>query len=143
MKIGPSFLNFAKRLQLAKLMQKRPFRRLDGNSSSLFISLTSLSLSLTLYVKICGTISAVLGSTSEPLWHAYLSTILTYQFGQLWAVMFRNSSRTLFEQIMSQRFLETLEDALTSPRTEMFVKERHMDVLGAIVYACANGEVSN
>jgi hypothetical protein len=55
--------------------------------------------------------------------------------------MFRNSSRTLFEQIMSQRFLETLEDALTSPRTEMFVKERHMDVLGAIVYACANGEV--
>ena len=54
--------------------------------------------------------------------------------------MFRNSSKTLLEQIMSRKFLEALEDVLTSPRTPMIVKERLMEVLGAVTYACGNGK---
>jgi len=41
---------------------------------------------------------------------------------------------------MSQKFLDTLEDVLTSPRTPMIVKERLMEVLGAVTYACGSGE---
>ena len=40
---------------------------------------------------------------------------------------------------MSQKFLENLEDVLTSPRTPTIVKERFMEVLGAVVYACGSG----
>jgi len=34
--------------------------------------------------------------------------------------------------------LENLEDVLTSPRTPTIVKERFMEVLGAVVYACGS-----
>jgi hypothetical protein len=54
--------------------------------------------------------------------------------------MFRNSSTTLLDQIMSQIFLDALEYTFASPRTQMIVQERLVEVLGAVVYACANGK---
>jgi hypothetical protein len=39
------------------------------------------------------------------------------------------------QQIMSRKFLETLEEVLTSSRTSPVVRERLMDVLAAVAYA--------
>lgn len=39
------------------------------------------------------------------------------------------------QQIMTKKFLDTLEDVLTSPRTSPVVRERLMDVLAAVAYA--------
>ncbi|KIM82175.1 hypothetical protein PILCRDRAFT_470719 [Piloderma croceum F 1598] len=68
----------------------------------------------------------------------YAEPAAQFSAAQLWAIMFRNSSKTLLEQIMSHKFLDALEDVLTSPRTPTIVKERLMEVLGAVTYACGN-----
>ncbi|KAJ7751181.1 hypothetical protein B0H14DRAFT_3602820 [Mycena olivaceomarginata] len=52
----------------------------------------------------------------------------------LWAIMLRNSSDTFISQSTSRKFLDTLEDLLTS-RTSPVGRERVMDVLVAAVYA--------
>lgn len=44
------------------------------------------------------------------------------------------------QQIMSRKFLDTLEDVLTSSRTSPVVRERLMDVLAAVAYASQNSE---
>jgi hypothetical protein len=57
---------------------------------------------------------------------------------RLWAIMLRNSSEIFMQQIMSRKFLETLEEVLTSSRTSPVVRERLMDVLAAVAYASGN-----
>ncbi|KAJ7279148.1 hypothetical protein C8J57DRAFT_154703 [Mycena rebaudengoi] len=54
---------------------------------------------------------------------------------RLWAIMLRNSSDTFISQSTSRKFLDTLEDLLTSARTSPVVRERVMDVLAAAAYA--------
>ncbi|KAK7055193.1 hypothetical protein R3P38DRAFT_2845741 [Favolaschia claudopus] len=54
---------------------------------------------------------------------------------RLWAIMLRNSSETFINQSTSRKFLDTLEDLLTSTRTIPVVRERVMDVLAAAAYA--------
>ncbi|KAJ7233200.1 hypothetical protein C8J57DRAFT_1480382 [Mycena rebaudengoi] len=60
---------------------------------------------------------------------------------RLWAIMLRNSSDTFISQSTSRKFLDTLEDLLTSARTSPVVRERVMDVLTAAAYA--NGTKKN
>ncbi|KAK7029778.1 hypothetical protein R3P38DRAFT_2439536, partial [Favolaschia claudopus] len=54
---------------------------------------------------------------------------------RLWAIMLRNSSEIFINQSTSRKFLDTLEDLLTSTRTIPVVRERVMDVLAAAAYA--------
>ncbi|KAJ7780338.1 hypothetical protein B0H14DRAFT_3586294, partial [Mycena olivaceomarginata] len=54
---------------------------------------------------------------------------------RLWAIMLRNSSDIFISQSTSRKFLDTLEDLLTSSRTSPVVRERVMDVLAAAAYA--------
>ncbi|KAF8130908.1 hypothetical protein K438DRAFT_1886092 [Mycena galopus ATCC 62051] len=49
--------------------------------------------------------------------------------------MLRNSSDTFINQSTARKFLDTLEDLLTSSRTAPVVRERVMDVLAAAAYA--------
>ncbi|KAI0255530.1 hypothetical protein BJV78DRAFT_1358700 [Lactifluus subvellereus] len=54
---------------------------------------------------------------------------------RLWAIMLRNSSEIFVHQCMKSKFMDTLEDVLTSPRTSPVVRERLLDVLAAAAYA--------
>ncbi|KAK0200973.1 hypothetical protein DFS33DRAFT_1092493 [Desarmillaria ectypa] len=54
---------------------------------------------------------------------------------RLWAIMLRNSTDTFISQSTSKKFLDTLEDVITSPRTSPVVRERVMDVVAAAAYA--------
>ncbi|KAJ7724674.1 hypothetical protein B0H14DRAFT_3003639 [Mycena olivaceomarginata] len=54
---------------------------------------------------------------------------------RLWVIMLRNSSNTFIAQSTSRKFLDTLEDLLTSSRTSPVVRDRAMDVLAAAAYA--------
>jgi hypothetical protein len=56
---------------------------------------------------------------------------------QLWAVMLRNSSELFVYQCMKSKFMDTLEDVITSQRTSPIVRERLLDVLAAAAYASA------
>ncbi|KAJ7145882.1 hypothetical protein C8R44DRAFT_863719 [Mycena epipterygia] len=49
--------------------------------------------------------------------------------------MLRNSSDTFISQSTSRKFLDTVEDLLTSSRTSPVVRKRVMDVLAAAAYA--------
>ncbi|KAL0568113.1 hypothetical protein V5O48_013882 [Marasmius crinis-equi] len=54
---------------------------------------------------------------------------------RLWAIMLRNSPDGLISQSTSRKFLDTLEDLLSSSRTNSVVKERVLDVVAAAAYA--------
>ncbi|KAI0270754.1 hypothetical protein BC834DRAFT_863090 [Gloeopeniophorella convolvens] len=56
---------------------------------------------------------------------------------RLWAIMLRNSSELFVHQCMKNKFLDTLDDVLTSQRTSPVVRERLLDVLAAAAYASA------
>ena len=48
--------------------------------------------------------------------------------------MLRNASDVFIQQISQRKFIEALEDALTSPRTSPVVRERLMEVLAAAAF---------
>ncbi|GBE87135.1 hypothetical protein SCP_1003820 [Sparassis crispa] len=54
---------------------------------------------------------------------------------RLWAIMLRNSSEIFIWQCTSRKFLDTLEDVITSSRTSPVVRERLLEVLAAAAYA--------
>lgn len=54
---------------------------------------------------------------------------------RLWAIMLRNSTDVFISQSMSRKFLETLEDLLSSTRTSPVVRERLLEVVAAAAYA--------
>ncbi|KAF9529032.1 hypothetical protein CPB83DRAFT_279639 [Crepidotus variabilis] len=54
---------------------------------------------------------------------------------RLWAIMLRNSSDMFITQSTSRKFLDTLEDLLSSARTSPVVRERLLEVVGAAAYA--------
>ena len=54
---------------------------------------------------------------------------------QVWAVMLRNSSEVFISQSTSRKFLDTVEELLTSPRTSPVVRERLLEVVAAAAYA--------
>ncbi|KAF7373433.1 Kinase-like protein [Mycena sanguinolenta] len=64
-----------------------------------------------------------------------LILLLLMYISQLWAIMLRNSTETFISQCTGRKFLDTLEDLLTSKRTSPVVRERVMDVLAAAAYA--------
>ena len=53
---------------------------------------------------------------------------------QLWAIMLRNASDVFLTQISSRKFIDALEDVLTSSRTNQVVRERLMEVLAAAAF---------
>ncbi|KAG9311025.1 hypothetical protein JVU11DRAFT_8922 [Chiua virens] len=53
---------------------------------------------------------------------------------RLWAIMLRNASDVFIQQISQRKFIDILEDVLTSPRTSPVVRERLMEVLAAAAY---------
>lgn len=48
--------------------------------------------------------------------------------------MLRNASDVFIQQISQRKFIEALEDVLTSPRTSPVVRERLMEVLAAAAF---------
>ncbi|KZT63220.1 hypothetical protein DAEQUDRAFT_734075 [Daedalea quercina L-15889] len=58
---------------------------------------------------------------------------------RLWAIMLRNSSPMITHQCASRKFLDTLEDVITSSRTSPVVRERLLEVLAAAAYASSPG----
>ncbi|KAI0920434.1 hypothetical protein AcW1_002174 [Taiwanofungus camphoratus] len=61
---------------------------------------------------------------------------------RLWAIMLRNSSELFISQCASRKFLDTLEDVITSSRTSPVVRERLLEVLAAAAYASPPGKDS-
>ncbi|KAJ7715139.1 hypothetical protein B0H16DRAFT_1616986, partial [Mycena metata] len=59
---------------------------------------------------------------------------------RLWAIMLRNSTGTFITQSTAKKFLDTLENLLTSPNTIPVVRERAMDVLAAAAYTSGSSE---
>ncbi|KAI9571856.1 hypothetical protein HD554DRAFT_2213278 [Boletus coccyginus] len=57
---------------------------------------------------------------------------------RLWAIMLRNASDVFMQQISQRKFIEALEDVLTSPRTSPVVRERLMEVLAAAAYIASS-----
>ncbi|KAH7882143.1 hypothetical protein F5I97DRAFT_1817699 [Phlebopus sp. FC_14] len=53
---------------------------------------------------------------------------------RLWAIMLRNATEVFLAQISQRKFIETLEDVLTSSRTSPVVRERLMEVLAAAAF---------
>jgi hypothetical protein len=56
--------------------------------------------------------------------------------------MLWNSSPTFLAQCSSRKFLDALEDVLTSSRTNPVVRERLMEVLAGAAYMCSQ-EIDN
>lgn len=52
--------------------------------------------------------------------------------------MLRNASDVFMQQISQRKFIEVLEDVLTSPRTSPVVRERLMEVLAAAAYIASS-----
>jgi len=52
--------------------------------------------------------------------------------------MLRNSSEVFISQSTSRKFLDTLEELLSSPRTSPVVRERVLEVVAAAAYASGN-----
>jgi hypothetical protein len=61
---------------------------------------------------------------------------------QLWAIMLRNSTETFISQSTSRKFLDTLEDLLSSSKTSPVVRERLLEVVAAAAYASGKSESS-
>lgn len=59
---------------------------------------------------------------------------------RLWAIMLRNASDIFLAQISQRKFIETLEDVLTSQRTSPVVRERLMEVLAAAAYITSRSQ---
>ena len=57
--------------------------------------------------------------------------------------MLRNSSELFVHQCAKSKFLDTLEDVLTSQRTSPVVRERLLDVLAAAAYASSGTSYKN
>ncbi|KIJ60449.1 hypothetical protein HYDPIDRAFT_139136 [Hydnomerulius pinastri MD-312] len=53
---------------------------------------------------------------------------------RLWAIMLRNASDVFLNQISQRKFIDALEDVLTSSRTSPVVRERLMEVLAAAAF---------
>ena len=54
--------------------------------------------------------------------------------------MLRNSSNIFISQSTSRKFLDTLADLLSSPKTSPVVRERVLQVLAAAAYASGNSK---
>lgn len=61
---------------------------------------------------------------------------------QLWAIMLRNSSELFISQSTTRKFLDTLEDLLTTPKTSPVVRERLLNVVAAAAYASGNSNLN-
>ena len=55
--------------------------------------------------------------------------------------MLRNSSDIFISQSTSRKFLDTLEELLSSPRTSPVVRERVLEVVAAAAYASGNSKL--
>ncbi|KAF8175150.1 hypothetical protein BJ912DRAFT_37738 [Pholiota molesta] len=59
---------------------------------------------------------------------------------RLWAIMLRNSTETFISQSTSRKFLDTLEDLLSSSKTSPVVRERLLEVVAAAAYASGKNQ---
>uniref|UniRef100_A0A8H8CFZ1 VHS domain-containing protein n=1 Tax=Psilocybe cubensis TaxID=181762 RepID=A0A8H8CFZ1_PSICU len=62
---------------------------------------------------------------------------------KLWAIMLRNSNDLFIAQSTSRKFLDTIEDLLSSARTSPVVRERLLEVVAAAAYASGNKKGSD
>ncbi|KAG5633833.1 hypothetical protein DXG03_006613, partial [Asterophora parasitica] len=58
----------------------------------------------------------------------------------LWAIILRNSHDPFVSQSTARKFLDTLEDLVTSPKTSPVVRERVLNVIGAAAFASGPSE---
>lgn len=71
----------------------------------------------------------------------YLSTMIhLIQLIQLWAIMLRNCSDIFIVQSRQRKFLDTLEELLSSPKTSPVVRERLLEVVAAAAFASGTSE---
>ncbi|KAH9025575.1 hypothetical protein EDB85DRAFT_2149658 [Lactarius pseudohatsudake] len=97
--------------------------------------------------------SSYLTATSSEDWAVVLEALRReFKYGEapqqlsatrLWAIMLRNSSEIFVHQCMKSKFMDTLEDVLTSQRTSPVVRERLLDVLAAAAYASSATSLKN
>lgn len=62
------------------------------------------------------------------------------QLIQLWAIMLRNCSDIFIVQSRQRKFLDTLEELLSSPKTSPVVRERLLEVVAAAAFASGTSE---
>jgi hypothetical protein len=55
--------------------------------------------------------------------------------------MLRNSSEIFISQSTSRKFLDALEELLSSPKTSPVVRERVLEVVAAAAYASGNSKL--
>ncbi|KAG2081427.1 hypothetical protein BD769DRAFT_1784146 [Suillus cothurnatus] len=93
----------------------------------------------TLVLEVCERASATEANAKE----AMKSLRREFQYGEpkaqlsaarLWAIMLRDASDIFLTQISSRKFIDTLDDVLTSSRTSPVVRSRLMDVLAAAAF---------
>lgn len=62
---------------------------------------------------------------------------------KIWGILTINASDRFKLQIASKRFLEVVEDTITSPKTPLSVKERMLTVLAVLAYQVSFRERAN
>ncbi|KAF9556442.1 hypothetical protein CPC08DRAFT_820448 [Agrocybe pediades] len=97
----------------------------------------------TLVLEVCDRASASEGHAKE----AVRALRREFKYGEppaqlsaarLWAIMLRNSSDMFISQSTSRKFLDTIEDLLSSSRTSPVVRERLLEIVAAAAYASGN-----
>ncbi|KAG1758137.1 hypothetical protein EDD22DRAFT_219263 [Suillus occidentalis] len=103
-----------------------------------YLTATSLE-DWTIVLEVCDRASATEANAKEAmkaLWREfkYADPKSQLSAARLWAIMLRNASDIFLTQISSRKFIDTLEDVLTSSRTSPVVRERLMEVLAAAAF---------
>ncbi|KAG2746000.1 hypothetical protein P692DRAFT_20782715 [Suillus brevipes Sb2] len=93
----------------------------------------------TLVLEVCDRASATEANAKEAMKalrreFKYADPKSQLSAARLWAIMLRNASDIFLTQISSRKFIDTLEDVLTSSRTSPVVRERLMEVLAAAAF---------
>ena len=83
--------------------------------------------------KIWRTTCSVIGR-SGTFFCSYIYLCVPGSLKQLWAIMSRNSSQMFIAEIANRKFLQTVEELITSSGTSPVVRERLLDVVGAVAY---------
>lgn len=114
---------------------KKPSRPSEENSSAL-LPAPRFTMAQVSKFKVWGTCWPAFGCAGMllPISFNLLLTLI-----QLWAIIFQNRSDFFFSQSMNRKFYDAIEELLVNPKTSPVVRERLIEVLGAIVYNSSSG----
>ncbi|KAF7373442.1 hypothetical protein MSAN_00553900 [Mycena sanguinolenta] len=105
-----------------------------------FLTSTAGSEDWTLVLDVCDRASSSLVNAKEAVRalrreFKYGEPAVQLAAARLWAIMLRNSSQTFIVQSTSRKFLDIIENVITSPGTSPVVRERLLEVISAAAYA--------